>query len=360
MIVQLYKQPTGLSYLMEIPVTFFLKLENADTFDINLFPDWFNEVFGTTNNLENGLYQKFNRLYLKYKSIADKAQRDLLVKAFTDGIQIENLCNRISGIEAKPISGFPEVSNELKSVLMHLWKNSLQYDKFETLKAKTTVKEYAKNFINTHHSQICPFCGLEGYLYVAGQSRPALDHWLCKDDFPYSSVNFDNLIPIGDKCNESPAKGTKNVLSITGGTKVFYPFTEHSGIKVTVSCKKVPTIPDIENGVYEIEIEPTDSNNQDIFDSWDSLFNIKTNYKSYLEDTLLNSWKLTYKEYIEKSKKLKPANTVDELINNLEYWQDSFQPNITIGFLVLDAFVENLLSMPKAYLYGLCEYFKRS
>lgn len=360
MIVQLHKQSTGLSHLLEIPVSFFDKLEDATVFDDTLFPSWYNSVFGTTKSNKNSLHKKFESLYNKYKNISNKNKRDQIVKAFKDGIQVENLCNRTSGISAIPIIKFPEIANELETALIHLWNNSLQYNQFETIKAKTTKQQYSRDFINAHHSHICPFCGLEGYLYVDGQSTPSLDHWLCKTDFPYSSVNFENLIPIGDKCNERPAKGTKDVLSITGGNRVFYPFTSHDGIKVKIKCTKVPKLPGVEDGVYKIVVKPVNTSHQDLFDSWDALFNIKKNYKSFLTGTLLNSWKETYKRFIDGHKKLKVANNVDELINNLEHWQGSFQPNITIGFLVYDAFVENLLTMPKPFLYGLCVHFKKT
>lgn len=360
MIIQLHKQTTGLSHLLEIPISFFDKLEDASIFDDNLFPVWYDNIFGTTKTNKNSLHSKFENLYNKYKGITDKAKRDQIVKAFKDGVQIQNLCSRAIGIEAIPIDNFPEVNEELQSALMHLWNNSLTYKKFEQNKAKTSKKKYVKDFIDSHHFHICPFCGLEGYTYLDGQSAPALDHWLSKTDFPYSSVNFDNLIPIGDKCNESPAKGTKNVLSLTAGSRVFYPFTTHYGIKVEIKCTDVPKKPGIEDEVYQIEVNPSNVSDQDLFDSWDALFNIQENYKSFLMEVLLNNWKNKYLDFIKRNEMLEVANNIDELIYNLKHWKGSFHLSSHPGSLIYRAFVENLLIMPKPFLYGLCEHFKKS
>lgn len=358
MIIQLNKQPTELSVLMEIPTTFFSRIESKRKYNMTLFPDWFNEVFGTTNNLEDGIYKKFERVFNKYKSIKDKNRRYEILKAYTDGIQIENLCNRVSGISAKKIDEFPEIKSEIDAALKHLWYNSLKYDQFEK-KANTNIKEFAKNFIDSHQSHICPFCGLEGYLYLKGQSRPALDHWLSKDDFPYSSVNFDNLIPIGDKCNERPAKGTKDVLCITSASRVFYPFTNHNSISVNIKTKSAPTNPIDENGIYTIEINPINASDQDIFDSWDALFNIKINYESFLTGTLLNGWRSLYSSFISKHEVLNHAVSINEFKTNLLHWKSSFHPQITIGFLIYKAYIDNLITQPDPYLHGLMEYFKR-
>ncbi len=360
MIVQLHKQPTGLSSLLEIPTSFFKWVEWSDEFDESLFPIWFNEVFGSTNNRQNGLYQKFNNLFNSYKRIEDPVRRAEIINAYTDGIQIENLCNGIADIKAVPIAKFDEISKELKAVLMHLWNNSLQDSGFERNIAKTTVKKFVANFMSEHKTQICPFCGLEGYMYLDGQSRPALDHWLSKDDFPYSSVNFDNLVPIGDKCNASPAKGTKNVLTITNSNRVFYPFTRHDGIKVNIKWNQKTKLLSAKDVVFEIEVKPLNNTQKDLFDSWDALFNITTNYESYLVGNLLNNWKGIYKEFICGNIMLNPAQNIKELIINLKHWRGSFQPNITPGYLIYHAFIDRLLIMPKAYLYGLCEYFKNS
>lgn len=358
MIVQLNKVHTDLSILLDVPTSFFEKLEAATSFGDHLFPDWFDDVFGTTKKRNDGLYKKFEKLYDKYKAVSRKSRRDEIVKAYTDGIQVENLCNRVAGISAKKLSEFTEVKDEMRAVLKHLWENSLKYEEFEK-KVKTDLKKFAKDFIDEHHSQICPFCGLEGYLYVDGQSRLALDHWLCKTTYSYSSVNFENLIPIGDKCNERPAKGTKNVLSLTAGNRVFYPFTKHGSIKVEITTTNTPTNPLEENGIYTINILPVNSSDQDLFDSWDSLFNINTNYKSYLTQTVLNRWRGNYIMFISQHDILNHATNIPDLKTNLLHWKGSFQPQITPGYLVYKAFIDNLLSQPDPYLYGIMEYFKR-
>ena len=48
--------------------------------------------------------------------------------------------------------------------------------------------------------EVCPFCALESFYDLQGQSRREIGHWLCKEQYPYLVVNFDNLVPIGHDC----------------------------------------------------------------------------------------------------------------------------------------------------------------
>ena len=359
MIVQLNKVHTELSILLEIPTTFFQKVEAASVFSSDLFPEWFDDVFGSTNSNKNGLYKKFEKLYDKYKAIGDKTRRNELLKAYSDGVQVENLCNRVAGISAKKLSEFPEVRTEMRAVLKHLWENSLKYDKFET-KTGTNTREFVDEFVSGNNEiSICPFCGIEGYMNLDGQSRLPLDHWMCKDKYPYSFVNFDNLVPIGGKCNASPAKGAKDVITLTDTGRAFYPFTVHGQVNLEIITHKTPTNPSEENGVYELCIQPNDPNDQDLFESWSALFNIKTNYNSFFETNLLNSWRNTYKAFIDKHEILNHANAIADFKLNLRHWKSSIQSEIMLGYMIYRAFIDSLLKQPDAYLHGLMEYFRK-
>ncbi len=207
MITRLHRLTTGLSIIQEIPEMFFREIENSVAFGNHLFPAWTDGVFGTTS-----LNNKFEAVYNKYIAIRSKANRDRIVSAFTHCNQIENLCTNQASSLIIELTDLPKtIQKELDSLFLHLYNKALNFHLFETHVADT-LKNAIDRFTIKNGIEVCPFCGLEGFLNIEGQSRIALDHWLCKDLFPMTAVNFDNLFPIGAKCNERPAKGSKNIL----------------------------------------------------------------------------------------------------------------------------------------------------
>ena len=65
----------------------------------------------------------------------------------------------------------------------------------------TGLEDFIDKFIAESKSiEVCPFCALESFYDLQGQSRREIGHWLCKEQYPYLVVNFDNLVPIGHDC----------------------------------------------------------------------------------------------------------------------------------------------------------------
>lgn len=68
--------------------------------------------------------------------------------------------------------------------------------------------------------EICPYCG-RSYIYYAEHPtksnsktlvKPAIDHFLPKDEYPCLAVNYYNLIPSCSTCNNSPCKWTNDPI----------------------------------------------------------------------------------------------------------------------------------------------------
>lgn len=71
--------------------------------------------------------------------------------------------------------------------------------------------------------EICPYCG-RSYIYYADHPtrsnpmtmvKPAIDHFLPKDVYPYLAMNYYNLIPACTTCNNSPCKWTNDPIGTT-------------------------------------------------------------------------------------------------------------------------------------------------
>jgi hypothetical protein len=359
MITRLNRLTTGISIIQEIPTVFFRELENAVAFGNHLFPAWADGVFGATS-----LNNKFEAVYNKYKAIKNKANRDKIIAAFTHNNQIENLCNNQAGSLIIELTDLPKsIRKELDTLFLHLYNSAINYHLFET-HVTDTLKSSIDRFITTNGIEVCPFCGLEGFLNIEGQSRIALDHWLCKDLFPMSAVNFDNLFPIGSKCNERPAKGSKNILIDNPVAKnriqAFYPYLAHNGITTSFIFINEPTIAGISDADWNFTLTPRNAAEQNIFDSWNSTLNISIRYLDYHRKNIFPMWEADYKRFIEDDHDIDHAQTIDELRNNFRLWKASFPIKGRPGAIVYRSFIDNLINnASNPYLFGLCENFRR-
>jgi len=359
MITKLQRLETKLKIIQEIPELFFSEIEDSTSFGDHLFPGWTNAVFRATS-----LKQKFELVYNKYKSIKTKTTREKIINSFVHSNQIENLCNNQTGLLIIELKELPKkIRKELDNLFLYLYNTALNYHIFET-HVSETLKESIDAFILNNELEVCPLCGIEGFLNLEGQSRIALDHWLCKDLFPMASVNFNNLFPIGAKCNERPAKGTKNILwdnnSPKNRVKAYYPYMNHSGISTSFNFINEPSIAGIKDEDWEFKLDPTNPLEIEIFNSWDATLNIKTRYLGYLRKNIFLMWENRYKRYIEKHPHLEHANSIDELKTNFEHWKSTFDLKAVAGSIVYIPFIDFLINNASdAYLFGLYQNLRR-
>lgn len=359
MISKLQKLETAISKIQEIPTKFFAEIEDTIEFGSHLFPDWAEEVFSKT-----ALKNKFEDVYKKYKAIKHEADRLKIINAFIHNNQIEKLCNNEVNSQIIELKDLHEsIRVELDNLFLYLYNSAITYHLFET-HVKDCLKDSIDRFIRDNGLEVCPFCGLEGFLNIEGQSRIALDHWLCKDLFPMSAVNFDNLFPIGSKCNERPAKGSKNILIDNPIDKnriqAFYPYLNHSGITAKFVYINEPSISGISDIDWVFTVSPNNISEQNIFANWDSTLNISIRYLDYHRKNIFPMWEADYKRFIEDDHEVNHALTIGELKQNFKLWKASFQIKGRPGSILYRSFIDNLINnASNAYLYGLCENFKR-
>lgn len=359
MITRLQKLETEISIIQQIPEMFFREIENSANFGNHLFPVWTNAVFDTTS-----LMSKFEAVYNKYKVIRTQSNRDKIVAAFAHNNQIENLCNNQVGSIIIELNDLPiSIRKELDILFSHLYNSAINFHLFQSHVADN-LKESITRFITVNSLEVCPFCGLEGFLNLEGQARIALDHWLCRDLFPMVAVNFDNLFPIGHDCNARPAKGSKNILidnpTTQNRVKAFYPYSNHDGVSTSFQFINEPTIAGITDIDWEFILTPRNALEQDIFNSWNSTLNIKIRYFDYLRNNIFPMWESRYKGFIERHPYLNHATDIDELKINFQHWQSTFDLKAISGSVVYIPFIDFLINQASdPYLYSLCENLRR-
>lgn len=139
-------------------------------------------------------------LFQAYKKLTGKQQQEVMA-AIRDTNRVADLCENNSGLKAVCLKKFPAAFQQpLKNLFVHLWENALRSPKFND-HFSTGLEDFIDKFIAENKSiEVCPFCALESFYDLQGQSRREIGHWLCKEQYPYLVVNFDNLVPIGHAC----------------------------------------------------------------------------------------------------------------------------------------------------------------
>ena len=353
MILPIKKVSTTVAILHNIPKIFFKKLDSAVAFNNDLFPAWANTVFAATD-----LHKKFKSVYDAYKALPDQLERDLVITAFNNGNEIERLCNNEVGLAMITINDLhASIREPIQNLFSYLYNTATKYHVFEKHIKDNTVSKSIDAFILKHKIEVCPICGLEGFLNLKGQARLALDHWLCQDIFPFSSVNFNNLIPIGGLCNERPAKGSNNVL-LNEDTLIrevaYYPYKHNSGITTRFRFVNEPTIDGIKDEDWSFTIQPNDNAQNAMFQSWNSTFNITSRYEDFVRKNVLKMWEADYKEYIDDNPALSHATDLASFRNNLLQWKSSFKKKKYAGYRAYRSFANYLIhDASDAYLTGL-------
>lgn len=131
----------------------------------------------------------------------------------------------------------PVLSEQLADFFKGLYSHALLgLSSLETKIGK--IDDHYKAFTTINSRGKCPFCGMVDLLGPGHAPRDAYDHYLPKATYPFSSINFKNLVPACHHCNSS-YKGSKDPCGGATRRKVFYPFsTELYRIDVQVLLHK--------------------------------------------------------------------------------------------------------------------------
>lgn len=346
MIFDLVKHETALGELHKLTELFFGQLDSVTSFDKIRFPDWYKTVFG-----RSGLDAKLEELFQAYKKLTGEQQQEVMT-AIRDTNRVADLCENNSGLKAVCLKKFPAAFQQpLKNLFIHLWENALHSQKFND-HFSTGLEDFIDKFIAENKSiEVCPFCALESFYNLQGQSRREIDHWLCKEQYPYLAVNFDNLVPIGHDCNTSSAKGNKDVLaSLVRHQRAYYPYCKHDGISVAFNFLNEPTLTnDIKKGDWELVIKPNDPKDDDLVESWKKLFNIQQRYESAINDKVFKLWEGKYMKRFPKC-----CKNIEEFRDNLLKFKETFYKDEQPLTLLYWAFLDYLLERAsEKYLEGL-------
>jgi len=267
-------------------------------------------------------------IYKVCKSLTTQGKEDFKT-AFAHNNRIEELCDGT----ITPIA-LNTLNEDLVKVVKPFFKEL--YTKFLGWKVIRETYGDKKSYydeLNLKNGFIdCPCCGYGDLKTIYSKGRSAFDHYLPQKHYPFSSTNFNNLVPICTTCN-SDEKGEVDILK--EGKPVYYPFAKtHPKIEVTVDVKSkalkklIEPTNDLKRRITKSEIIVAFSVNDDKTESWDKIFDIKSRYFGKIADNRVGWFKSVdqqYKKYKGRIKNYSVEDAFDDVIED-----DS---NEQLGFL---------------------------
>lgn len=224
-----------------------------------------------------------------------KATKKEFIKAWKENNEIKALCTNKK-------KGAPVTFEKLKSFDPMLTDNFIKKLKtFNTYMYKNVpaAKDIKDNYgsLKTHFDDlkkvqkqvnICPFCGLKILESQYGNTRDAYDHFLPKSKYPFNSINFHNLAPICDVCNEKHKKSKDPIHYEKDKNKgkrrlVFYPYsTEKIDIDAKLTISKKFDFLNPKKGDFKFTYTCKGKDEQ--IETWDEVFGANAQHSALVLD----------------------------------------------------------------------------
>ena len=286
--------------------------------------DQFKAIYNYSVKKGVTLKGEVERIYEVFKGLTPE-EKNITKQAFATNNSIETLCD----------GGLPIYLDELPDVVKDDIKPLFKWC-YESLLNKGKVAgdkmDYYKKLIKHNSFDVCPCCGLIDFESFESKYREAYDHYLPKSEYPFASVNFENLVPLCYKCN-SDRKKAKD--PIEEDRIVFYPFSkeDHS---IDISSNFTLSSND-ENLDAELNNFSLGFNGEtQKIDTWKWLFDIEERYENQMKGfakTFLTKINRRHKKFQELKAEWTFLNTIDYLIEDYEFDYYDDKKFLKIAFL---------------------------
>lgn len=268
-------------------IAFFNRIQfETDAFRDELFDA---QLLDLANRHQTILKSKLESIYNRLRTWT-QPERTALCEEIRRSNDIESICNgtytpRIIDRTATGIDA------EIRALFLNLYKQVLDGVPFRE-RHSTSLMDHFITFSNTNREiTLCPICGISELKKHHDDSRDQYDHYLPESKYPFSAVNFINLVPGCTECNSPQVKGSKDVVRISKG-HLFYPYdTTHKGISIQIAVKKDDQ--DIEKVEWKITYSNPNGKADEI-EAWKSIYKIESRYQGYIKPRVKKWFKSRY------------------------------------------------------------------
>jgi hypothetical protein len=280
--------PSDVNKLNEFVLAFFNKIE----FETGVFSNTFfeTEFYDNLVKRHKGILLKSFKSIYEITKTWNQSDRTAFCKSIKQSNEIEAICEG-KIIPTKATSIRTDISQLLVELFKKLYSDVLFGDFFKPHYGNRKTHYHAFRKHAKNEFEFCPACGISAMHNSVDDITDQYDHYLPKDIYPFSSVNFQNLVPICRDCNSIEVKSNADVLTQTG--KAFYPFNPlHKPISFGIKIAKNST--DIEKIEWDVDYT-AEFDKSDELEAWKTTFKIQSRHKSHVAGNI-KSW---YKYYWE-------------------------------------------------------------
>jgi hypothetical protein len=307
MIYQLIYRPAHPAYEIHNALNWFVNNLNefANVNELSFHNDypWMDDILSNHDRLLELLVKLFNN-YQALESIEDKLN---VINTFNYWNDVDNRCQNFG----EDFLVWEELPLDIKSTFSILYI----YLYNQLTRTSTTLNSQDRSRSNHYrdfyhdNGEVCCFCGIKE-LDEPEVQNGAYDHYLHITKYPFAAINYRNIVPMCDKCNEPPGKGDKHAVFENYASRIRrkanYPYEE--GVSKIVKLKMDTIFP----GVNNVQFSYSGDNLLKI-NVWLNLFDIESKYQGALR-TKRKSW---IDRLIIKNRN-QILNTEEELRDNIQ------------------------------------------
>lgn len=278
-------------------IYFFRKLKGVDNTSVfNPYSNYFHPEFAAHLNRAGKLRPRFEMFFDAFKNLT-LAERINVINTFISAQDIKGI------IESVGVNGNQFNINSLPVSLRKPAKDLFSFMYPSTLnRGNALTNHYVEVYTDVYQNRklkVCPFCGIEP-LYPPHIRRQDYDHILKQENYPFTTVNMKNLVPMGRDCNEI-FKERQDVIynPKTATRRIFaYPFQRSYNIQLNLTSSLLPGTGTHKTGKWIINFNPFD----DFVETWEEVFDIRVRYGDMILSRFFDDWMLQFEESIKKSK----------------------------------------------------------
>ncbi|WP_299978642.1 hypothetical protein [uncultured Pseudoteredinibacter sp.] len=287
MLWQVTKPPaSGLYWLDEVHKNFYIELFDGKNFD-DCFVDRFQPVLAASVKTKR-LFQSVYNLYTAL-GLAEKIAFQAL---YQNHLSYQDCFDDTALPVLRPAPGYADLWVAVKKLGGYLYSTTIGLDCFADAAINDPSMDQHYEDYKALNGKVCCFCGTEEMMEERDivpdegnpendekQWRASYDHYLPKKHYPFLAVDFNNLVPCCQKCNEK-AKGEKDLLE-NGGNRVlaFNPYQDTDGVRLIANYKC-----DGLKNIMSVEIEGTGCTLEDKGNTWNGTFLVLDRVNKRLND----------------------------------------------------------------------------
>jgi hypothetical protein len=142
-------------------------------------------------------------IYDIFKDELTGTQRKQIKRWYKRNKHLEKICNNKHLFNPLSRAVLSKFSKKLSDTIYVFYYNLYEHvlDLAIVRNQNGTLEKHYQDFVKVNTKGVCPFCGLAPMRSYEMKGHEAYDHYLPKEKYPLSSINFKNLVPSCHACN---------------------------------------------------------------------------------------------------------------------------------------------------------------